>query len=178
MNSKTTNFLAFTFGLTVGMVGTYFAIKRKYESMIQEEIDSVKAFYDLNHHEFVEMLNDSEEPEEKSEVKTTSNTEDNVSDKIDIKDVERPYIINEYEFNEIYGYECFTLTLYSNGVLADEEFEKIDDIDEIVGKDNFKKLQDGNEDCIYVRNDSKYSDYEIIKSQNTYEEELRRHLNE
>ena len=49
--------------------------------------------------------------------------------------VEKPYVISPEEFGDFDEYTKLSLTYYSDGVLADENDEIVDDIDETVGAD-------------------------------------------
>lgn len=86
-----------------------------------------------------------------------------------------PYLISgtEFEDNE-YDYEQVSLTLYSDGILADDEGNIVydEDIDEVVGKENLNHFGDDPDDpdTIYVRNDTEKRDYEVCQSLETYED--------
>ena len=45
MNNKTVFVLAFIIGTATGVAGTYNYVKKKYEQIAQEEIDSVKEIF-------------------------------------------------------------------------------------------------------------------------------------
>lgn len=52
---------------------------------------------------------------------------------------------------------------YADGVLANYYDEPIDDIDEYVGKDSLNHFGEYEADSVYVRNDEKKIDYEILR---------------
>ena len=81
---------------------------------------------------------------------------------------EHPYVISPEEFDEL-GYTPISLTYFADGVLADENGIVVDDVEEIVGDalDHFGEYED---DSVYVRNDAKRCDYEILRDEREYAE--------
>ena len=81
---------------------------------------------------------------------------------------EHPYVIAPEEFDEL-GYTPISLTYFADGVLADENGVVIDDVEEIIGDalDHFGEYED---DSVYVRNDAKRCDYEILRDERKYAE--------
>lgn len=82
------------------------------------------------------------------------------------KSVEAPYVISPDEFGEV-GYAQISLTLYADDILADENGEIVDNIEEIVGDalDHFGEYED---DSVFCRSDPKRCDYEILKDLRRY----------
>ena len=78
-----------------------------------------------------------------------------------------PYVItpDEYDCSE---YEPTTLNYYSDGVLTDIYDNKIDDIDEMVGLESLEHFGEYEDDTVYVRDDSKKVDYEILRNSEEY----------
>ena len=166
--SKITGVLIFATGFLGGSVSAYFALKKKFDILLDEEINSVKESYEKFNETESEKNNDSDSNSDNSgEPNEKQNTEDNLPKENSFYD---PYIIPPNEFNEIYGYETATLTLYSDGIIADEDLEVVDDPDELLGEDNLRQLRNGEIDSIYIRNDSKYCDYEVIRVLDTFED--------
>lgn len=83
---------------------------------------------------------------------------------------DKPYVISPEEFGEMDDYERIVLMYHTDGVLTDEDREIIDDPDEIVGKDYADHF--GKYDSVYVRNDKRKSDYEILKVLDSYDDIL------
>lgn len=73
-----------------------------------------------------------------------------------------PYVITEDEFGE-FGNDEETLIYYEDGVLATEDDDPIDDVEELVGNclNEFGKY----DERMYVRNQEKEIDYVILKSE-------------
>ena len=80
-----------------------------------------------------------------------------------------PYVIPPEEFGEFEDYERISLTYYADGVLADDNNEVVDDVEDIVGDalDHFGEYED---DSVFVRCDERKCDYEILMDQRTFSE--------
>lgn len=82
---------------------------------------------------------------------------------------EFPYVISPEDFNELDGYTPVSLTYFADGVLADEHGVIVDDVEEIIG-DGLNHFGEWEDDSVFVRNDAKRCDYEILRDERTYEE--------
>ncbi len=83
---------------------------------------------------------------------------------------ETPYVISPEEFGELDGYEKISLTYYADGVLADEDDEPVDDIEDIVGDGLEHFGEYGEEDSVFVRSDMRKCDYEILRDLREFSE--------
>ena len=63
-----------------------------------------------------------------------------------------------------------SLTYTADGVLLDDMNEIVDDIEEVVGEDSLEHFGEYEDDPVYVRNDAKKCDYEILLDQRNYQE--------
>lgn len=174
--------LYFLLGVGVGAAGAYFYLKDKYEKYTQEEIESVKQAYK----EKSGIANAEPEKEEEQEEAPTSVAEriiknngytdyrtkyEREPDPAHKPFSEDPEIISEEDFGEMDEYEKVTLTLYADGVLADDITDEIvDRPEEKVGTDYLDRLTKDGEDAVFVRNDIEKTDYEIVKNLQTYKE--------
>ena len=62
-----------------------------------------------------------------------------------------------------------SLTYYSgNGVLVDDNEEQVDNVEELVGEDSLKHFGEYEDDSVYVRNDERKCDYEILLDESNY----------
>lgn len=186
MNKGITTFITFVAGAAVGSIVTWQLAKKKYESIIQEEIDSVKqAFsrpvyienpnYNPNYlKEAVEAVLGVQSP---SKVKRDQYVE-MVNDlgygvavenekKGEPVTMDKPYIIAPEEFGEN-DYETISLTYYADRVLADEMDEVIDNVDDIVGSESLEHFGEYEDDSVFVRNDRLEVDYEILLDMRNY----------
>ncbi len=83
-------------------------------------------------------------------------------------DPSKPYIISPDEFGNVNGYSTISLSYYADGVLADENDEIIENIAETVGSDFAEHFGEYEDDSVFVRNDAKWCDYEILTDYRTY----------
>ena len=79
-----------------------------------------------------------------------------------------PHVITPEEFGELYDYEKVSLIYYADGVLTDEDDNIVDDVDGIVGIDSLNMFGQYEEDSVYVRNDERRCDYEILMDERKY----------
>lgn len=187
MSSKGMAFLAFIVGAGMGSVCTWKLLKRKYELIAQEEIDSVKAAYATREigKGFVEGFRDglkvAEDRTQKDENDVDFKKYASIIQKEGYTDysrsveekkgeafVEKPYVISPEEFGEFEEYEKISLTYYADEVLADENDEEVDDVDEIVGEESLNHFGEYEDDSVFVRNDRLKCDYEILLDQRNY----------
>ena len=81
----------------------------------------------------------------------------------------KPYVIKPEEFGENSEYSQITLTYYSDGVLADDNDEMLDDdAGQIVGTDFMDHFGEFEEDSVFIRNDRRKTDYEIVRANEVY----------
>lgn len=179
--SKTGNIVSFAVGAAIGAAVAWIYTKNMYENLIQEEIDSVKQVL-YNREKKNTEVSDSAELEMKNYVKNISRS--NYA-KIEIDDeknenevtkemIDKPYVISPDEFGEIYDYEKISLTYYSDGVLADENDEIVEDFDELIGEDALDSFGEYEDDSVFVRNDKLKCDYEILNDQRDYAEVMQK----
>lgn len=189
MNKNTlSNFLFFAAGAAIGSVVTWKFIKTKYERIAQEEIDSVKAAYCPRDTE-----PESETPDNNVEKGYIPNATDlnnyadtlasqgytdyaNAKDGIvnttkpveEVDDMERPYVISPEDFGEMYGYRTISLMYFEDGVLTDDRYEPVEDADNLIGLESLEHFGDYEDDSVFVRNDKRKTDYEILKDPRNY----------
>lgn len=90
---------------------------------------------------------------------------------------DRPYVVHVDERYEMEGYNEVTLTYYvADDVLCDERDEVVDPErrDDMVGEANLDRFGHGSNDpnIVYIRNDNLEILYEIVRSPNSYAEEV------
>lgn len=166
-----TNILAFIFGAGIGACVTYVATKNYYEDVIDDEINSVKEYYEARHEERKKAA-EKQKKADLSEYKTILEDEGYVKKPSEVVEDEGEeetdmvaYEISEDQFdNENPDYDKVTLNYYQNDILTDDVDEKIDaeKIPEIIG-DALKKFDDPEVGTVYARNDILKGDYEILR---------------
>ena len=185
----------FTAGAVIGSAVTWHALKTKYEQIANEEIESVKEHYKEKEQQIIlgkNMVDGAAEGFNGTEVDVESmhpyketkdlyesyakrySSDNDEKPKIEEEEenVEKPYVISPEEFDEIDEYEAISLTLYADGVLADDQGNVIDDVEGTVGKDSLNHFGEYEEDSVFVRNDERRCDYEILADALTYEDAM------
>lgn len=83
-----------------------------------------------------------------------------------------PYPIAETEFADIEGFSTMTLIYYTDDILADiNDNQIVYNEDEILGN-SWKHAFDIGEDVSYIRNRGRHCDYEILRSELSYTEDV------
>ena len=190
MNSNTlSKIAAFTVGAAIGSAVTWFVLKEKYERIAREEIESVKETFARldNHYEGPnnpEVADESEEEYSEEDVKEYEKkvqkmgyvdyTNNHKPDK-EVKNMNRPYVIEPGAVDTLDDYGVMTLTYYNNDIVADDYGSVIDnaELDDMIGLDALTHFDEngGDEDTVYVRNDVLRMDYEILRDYSDYEED-------
>ena len=194
MNYKIVNALLFTAGVVVGSVATWKFVETKYKRIAQEEIESVKEAFSKNHVE-----NSSVETEDNTEDDTEDDEIQN-EDEVDPQDemyvqaqyeaeIRRlgyasaanqekgggepvylaPYVITPDEFGED-DYDTAMLTYYADGVLEDEYWNVVDNIEDVIGKEFEDRFGEYANDTVFIRNEQLHTDYEVTYDRRTHAE--------
>lgn len=90
-----------------------------------------------------------------------------------LRDKDYPYLLAEKEYEDnLEDYEQFTLLYYADNVLADEKGVVIEAGKEILGKETLKQFgyDSDNPNTVFVRNDKRKAEYQVIRIDGTYSE--------
>lgn len=159
----------FVTGIVLGSAITLNYAKTKYAKMADEEIASVKAAFKSEKSnedsDICEEKNDIEKMEELA-IANRYVTHDKVIKKEET-DMNEPYVISPDDFDEN-GYEIVSLTYYADDVLTDEHDNVIRNRDKLIGKDSLTKFGEYEEDSVFVRDDERKIDYEILADTRNY----------
>ena len=190
--NKTINFMIFVLGVTVGSVVTWRYVKKKYEQIAQDEIDSVKEAFSKREVDFTEDTEvriKADNAKEKPNIveyaawlreRGYTNYSDMAADekpeevKEEPMSVDKPYVISPEEFGNLDDYEMISLTYYADQILADDNDVIVDDVEDIVGFDSLNSFGEYEDDSVFVRNDRLKCDYEILLDQREYLDVIRR----
>lgn len=182
------NFAMFLAGVTVGAAGAWFYCKRYYE-----QIDSVKAAfaerkpdalknarkdYEDNSNESnkqkadmaklkPDLVNYAAKLQEQGYTNYSNLDDGKKKNEEDETVVDGPYVIPPEEYG-VGSYTTIGLTYYSDGILADDEDERVENIEDTVGADFAEHFGDYEEDSVHIRNDHRRCDYEICKDNRTF----------
>lgn len=183
MNSKVSFILGTIIGAGIGVAGTYSYFKDKYEKLAEKDFNSRRVFdedkKDESEEPVAEKTADSRTVDKPSIAEYAARLQKeayvNYSDMQDKKQkqeigVDKPYVIQPSDFGEFDDYEKISLTYTADGVLLDDMNEIVDDIEETVGEDSLEHFGEYEDDSVYVRNDAKKCDYEILLDQRNYQE--------
>ncbi len=194
MNSKIINVLVFAAGAAIGSAVTWKVVKSRYDRIIAEEIESVKeAFAEsdvTSSGEPTEPEVDDEEdlverPKQINWDELENLDEDDNEDMVEyFRIVEKytnekggarnmanePKVISPYDFGELDGYHQIELTYYADGFLEDDNYNIVEDAEELLGPDALNTFGEYEEDAVFVRNDFLGIDFQILRDYRTYEE--------
>ena len=168
MNGKT--FFAFVIGAAVGVAGAWYYFNKRYfgqvDELIEDEEDPPKTPRDP------EIDGDSDKEDETDEAARIE------YDKVaaqDTKETEKkgPYVISRDEFNDGTMRTHCTYSYFEDGIFTDEYNEIVEDAEEALGMtvaDVAAYFEEDEDDLLYVRNESRYCDYEILREGITYKD--------
>ncbi len=181
------NFFMFIVGAAIGSAITKVYLKKHYEQIAQEEIDSIKAVFTNRKSDFDKKNKENEDKSKNADQKLkpdlvgyaaklqehgyinySTNSEKSNEKRKDDSMLDKPYIISPEEYGENMDYENLSLTYYSDGILADDDDEIVDDIEHTVGADFADHFGDYEDDCVFVCNDRLGCYYEILKDYRPY----------
>ena len=191
--------LIFALGAGVGSLVTWKIVETKYKQIADDEIESVKEYFKqkLEAKERIVDVKTFKDKIEKPSIKVYADGEEEISpsknlvyglqEKIDelgydnieedvqdldqntpVREYIKPYVISPEEFGE-FGNTMKSMTLYSDGVLVDEDEQIISDKEAVIG-DALEHFGEFEDDAVHVRDESIECDYEIIKDERTFSE--------
>ena len=101
---------------------------------------------------------------------TSSQEEQRLNDNANENTNDKPYVVSPDEFGDADDYDIITLNYYADGVVADDWNDPIEDIGATIGEDFASHYGEYEEDVVYVRNDRLKVEYEILRSNQRYED--------
>lgn len=100
--------------------------------------------------------------------------ENEEDDEDEMEDTDAPYVISPDEFGEMLGYETISLSYYEDKVLTDEDDNVIEDVGSTVGWESLDHFGEYEDDSVFVRNDKRKCDYEILLEPRKYSDVVKR----
>lgn len=203
MNENLSKMFIFAVGAAIGSVVTLVFAKKYYQRIADEEIDSMREYFqrhssdqkesrednaesenqdvDSGHVQYETVVSDLGYTAKKSSdyvnyatlaepIRNFGTTSNRVTEEVD--DVERPYVISPEEFGEC-DYNEISLTYYTDGVLTDEEDNPIEDVDDAVGLDFADHFGEYEDDSVFIRNDLRRVDFEILADLRKYSDVIK-----
>lgn len=180
------SFAAFAIGAAVGAAMAYAVVKKRYEAIAQEEIDSVKAAFSSREDDCGSKEEEEGGQEHSRRMASRAREKADVTEYASVlrkagyaresekREPGQPYVITPDEFGEKDGYDQISFTYYSDGVLANDANEVIEDVEEVVG-DALSHFGEYEEDSVFVRCDRLRCDYEILLDRRRYADVFRVH---
>lgn len=163
--------LAFSFGAVAGAYVAYKGLDTRYQKRLEQELEDAREA----RREFFRKKTVKPEERENTDIPIKPEKEEmknDLQEKINELGYgaaqDSPYTISPAEFGEFEDYEVITLTYFADGVLTDEDCQPLDDAEEIVGDDYMDHFGEYEDDSVYIRNDERRCDYEILRVLDTY----------
>ncbi len=156
MNRKTGLVVAFVSGAVIGSVMAWRLMKKR-NSTLEEEAFSEKSIEEDIPEEFAEQ---EERTAFKETIEECAYTHKKGEEADTLKS--HPYVISPDEFGENDTYDQISLTLYSDGILTDDDNNIVEDVDDTVGIESLNHFGEYEADSVFVRNDLRKADFEIL----------------
>lgn len=185
MKTTLNNIVIFAAGAAIGSAVTWKILKERYEQIAQEEINSVKEAYFGKTQDEEEAVESEEVVEEKNaltdireyaaqiqkqgyvDYANTGKTNQEVDNVI------TPYVISPEEFGENDDYETISLIYFADKVLTDDDYELVQNVDDVVGRESLNHFGEYEDDSVFVRNDEMKADYEILLDPRKYRDVIK-----
>lgn len=174
-------FISFVAGAGVGVLATKNYFDKKYADIAKDEIESVKSVFSKRTEE--KEAESVKEPNRFEMQKAYCDKDDtrhddmmdylsaidktNYASKEPKTDDEKIYVISPEEFGELEDYDKISLTLYADNVLADD-MNNVINPEETVSLDALNRFGEYEDDAVFVRNDIRRCDYEILADTRSY----------
>lgn len=186
MKQKLLYLVMFAAGATIGSAVSWQLAKNKYKQIADEEIQSVKDAFSKKENDVNTKLSTANAMLKKNMINNDLNNthkdaykdilttnkylySENTNVKKEVPET-GPYVISPDEFGELDDYETISLTYYSDKVLADDMDQVIDDYKVCVGNDFMNHFGEYEDDSVFIRNDVRKCDYEILYDLRPYSE--------
>lgn len=182
---------SFAVGVLAGAAATWQYFKNKKEQEVQEEVNSIREVLLKNHKKDVEEKEETIKNLEESidsniakgiinycgyAKKDTNNeipkhkiglNQEMINMVEEDKKVNGPYVITPQEFGEIDDYEMVTLIYYNDGYVTEDD-RIVTDVEDVIGYEALNSFGEYEEDTVFVRNDERETDYEVLKDLRNY----------
>ena len=187
--SKIGIMFAFVAGAGIGSFATWQYAKKQYEENLSKEIESVKeiyGYYSANTKDISEAREAADIAKDKpsiDEYRSTLKKMDYTAyaekpepeePKIESDvDYDVPYVISPDEFGEIPEYAQISLSYFADQIVADDDYEILEDVEDVIGFDSLNHIGEYEDDAVHVRNDRLKADYEILVDHRKYADAIK-----
>ena len=179
MNKSINSVLTFVIGVGVGAAASVFIVKKHYEEISKQEIESVKEVYakkkEMDEHDVdrkvAEKLIENNYYATESEDRVEKPAR--IADPEDTDETKNIHIIPGHEFGAT---DNITITLWywTDGTVTNDNKKIIGNVEDCIGDDFMAHFGDdeNDPDAVYVRNDVQKIDYEILKEYRRFSDYL------
>lgn len=171
MSNTLSKVVIFAAGAAIGSLVTWKLLDKKYRQIANKEINEVLERFGGEKEKTEEPSEEeNEEDEDKMKYNRIAKLCGYLHEEDEDMEVDRPYVISPDEFDEN-GYNTMTVFYYNNGILTDEDMNIIegDELEELIGSESLDHFGEYEDDSVFVRNDAKRMDIEILKDEDDYE---------
>lgn len=168
MNGKT--FLAFLAGAAIGAAGAWYYFNKKYYGPVDEPEDEDYDTPDKTPDESKPEYGDKEDETDEAARIEYNKVAAQYTEETEKKG---PYVISRDEFNDGSMRTHCTYSYFEDGIFTDEYNDIVEDVEEALGMtvaDVAAYFEEDEDDLLYVRNESRYCDYEILREGITYKD--------
>ena len=142
-------------------------IEKKKNAMVTKDIDPKKLTNKPSLSEYAKNIKayvNYSDSESKEEVGS------NGLKRISFKPTGKIEVIEPNEYGEDEEYDQVSLTLYADGILADEDDTVINDLEGTVGEGSLDRMGEYEEDALHIKNEARKTYYEILVDLRKYED--------
>lgn len=173
MNKGFVAVVSFIAGAAAGAFAAWKVVKTKYEKIADDEINAIREHYrskktEKKDAETTEEASESDpaEAQEYVDLATRYN-----ADAVPVEG-DKPYIITPDDYGEIDEHDIVSMTYYSDGKLVDDEWNVMpnEDIEDFIGLEALRRFGEFEPDAVYVRNEERLMDIEVLRDYRTYQE--------
>ena len=175
MNKYILAVLSALVGGGLGVLGSKVYFEKKYRRLADEEVASVKeVFARRTVKKPIKEQPASETEKLQRDYAPETDEPASVSPMPRKAERKRPYIISPEAFGMREGYETVSLTCFADGTLADDDYHRMSarEVNDTVGVDAVNHFGEYEPDSVFVRNERRQTDYEILRDEREYEELL------
>lgn len=186
---KLYGFALFVIGAASGSLVTWQILKKKYEQLVQEEIESVKAAFKNKpvvqpveeerkvsleevkkyNHIIAEQGYNAVSDDVVEDDGFESVEEESVDEQVKEVSYKEPFAITPEEFAASEDYQYESLTYFEGDKKLSNEYGELVDVD-VVGQNNIDRIGEYEDDCIHVRSIPLNTDFEILLDPRKYSE--------
>lgn len=162
--------LTFTLGAAAGAAVTWGVLRNKYARLAEEEIAEVRAFYSKQKTKDIPEEPKKTVKEYASELSKLGYRDysETQAEKPEDEEDDEVYVIAPEEFGVLDEYETVGLNYFADGILAHNDGEIVEDVEEHIGSGSLNRIGELCDDAVYVRNCRLRTDYEVIAVSKNY----------